>query len=468
MTMMQFLRVLWARKWLMLATFSLTVAAAIIISVLLPKQYTATSTLVVNSKASDPLTGTVMPAQLMPGYLATQVGIMSSQNVGLKVVDNLKLAQSPVVQQQFNEAAHGRGDIREWLAGILIAKLKITPGRESNLIDVSYIANNPEFAAVIANAFVQAYIKTNLDLRTEPAHQTNLWYEEQIKELRDKLESAQTRLSDYQRKKGIVAVDERLDVENARLAEISSQLVTAQAQTYDSQSRNHRSGDQLSDVVNSPLIQGLKGNIAQAEGRLAQLSEKLGKNHPEYLRAQADLDVLQNKLANEMRNARTGVNTTMRVSQQREGDLRASLAAQKAKVLALKQQRDEGSVLARDVESAQRAYDLALQRATQTRMESKSDQTDIAVLNPATPPLSASSPKLLLNVVLATAGGMLLAMAFALVTELFDRRLRSEEDFVDILGAPVLAELKPGSDIRRRSWLPSIRNLRTSLPAQTS
>ncbi|MHB1098805.1 MAG: chain length determinant protein EpsF [Burkholderiales bacterium] len=466
MTMMQFLRVLWARKWLMLVTFSSTVAATIAISVLLPKQYTATSTLVVNSKASDPLTGSVMPAQLMPGYLATQVGIMSSQNVGLKVVDNLKLDHSPVVQQQFNEATHGQGDIREWLAGILIAKLKITPSRESNLIDVSYVANNPEFAAVIANAFVQAYIKTSLDLRTEPAHQTNLWYEGQIKVLRDKLESAQTRLSNYQRKKGIVAVDERLDVENTRLAELSSQLVVAQAQTYDSQSRNHRSGDQLSDVMNNPLIQGLKGNIAQGESRLAQLSEKLGKNHPEYLRAQADLDVLRKKLAHEMSNARTGVNTTMRVSQQREGDLRASLAAQKAKVLALKQQRDEGSVLARDVESAQRAYDMALQRATQTRMESKSDQTDVAVLNPAIPPLKASSPKMLLNVVLAMAGGMLLAMAFALLAELLDRRLRSEEDFVDILGAPVLAFLKSESDTQQRSRLPRMGRLRALLPGQ--
>ncbi len=467
MTMMQFLRVLWARKWLMLATFSLTVAAAIIISLFLPKQYTATSTLVVNSKGADPLTGSMLPAQLVPGYMATQVGIMSSLNVGLKVVDGLKLAQSPVVQQQFNEATHGRGDIREWLAGILIAKLKITPSRESNLIDVSYVANNPEFAAVIANAFVQAYIKTSLDLRTEPAHQTNLWYEEQIKELRDKLESAQTRLSNYQQKKGIVAVDERLDVENSRLAELSSQLVAAQAQTYDSQSRNRRSGDQLSDVVNSSLIQGLRGSIAQGESRLAQLSEKLGKNHPEYLRAQAEVGALRNKLEHEMHNAQTGVNTTMRVSQQREGDLRASLAAQKAKVLALKRQRDEGSVLTRDVESAQRAYDMALQRATQTRMESKSDQTDIAVLNPATPPVTSSSPKLQLNVALGIALGAFLAMVFALLTELLDRRLRSEADFIDILGAPVLAALKPGSDIQRRSWLPRMGSLRTLLPGQT-
>lgn len=456
MTMMRFLGILWARKWIMLATLGITVTTTVIISKLLPEQYTASSMLMVDFKGADPVAGVMLPAQLMPGYIATQVGIMSSQNVALRVVDNLKLTQSPVVQQQFNEETDGRGDIRDWLAGILLKHLEIEPARESNLVEVIYSANNPEFAAAITNAFVQAYIQANLDLRTGPARQNNMWYEAQIKDVREKLEDAQKRLSDYQRKKGIVAVDERLDVENARLAELSSQLVAAQAQTYDSESRNRRSGDQLTDVMNNPLIQGLKADLTRGEGALVQISEKLGKNHPNYLRAQAELEALRKKLDQEIRNAQTGVNTNMKLSQQRESELRASLAAQKAKVLAFKQQRDEGAVLTRDVESAQGAYDLVLQRSTQTRMESRSTLTDIAVLNPAVAPLKPSSPNLLLNILMAIVLGLLLATAFAWLAELFDRRVRTEEDFVEILGAPVLANLAPGPDIQRRGWLPRL------------
>lgn len=456
MTMMRFLGILWARKWIMLATLGITVTTTVIVSKLLPEQYTASSMLMVDFKGADPVAGVMLPAQLMPGYIATQVGIMSSQNVALRVVDNLKLTQSPVVQQQFSEETDGRGDIRDWLAGILLKHLEIKPARESNLVEVIYSANNPEFAAAITNAFVQAYVQANLDLRTGPARQNNMWYEAQIKDVREKLEDAQKRLSDYQRKKGIVAVDERLDVENARLAELSSQLVAAQAQTYDSESRNRRSGDQLTDVMNNPLIQGLKADLTRGEGALVQISEKLGKNHPNYLRAQAELEALRKKLDQEIRNAQTGVNTNMKLSQQRESELRASLAAQKAKVLALKQQRDEGAVLARDVESAQGAYDLVLQRSTQTRMESRSTLTDIAVLNPAVAPLKPSSPNLLLNILLAIVLGLLLATVFAWLAELFDRRVRTEEDFVEILGAPVLANLAAGPDIQRRGWLPRL------------
>lgn len=450
------MRILWARKWIMLATLGITIATTIIISKMLPEQYTASSMLMVDFKGADPVAGAMLPTQLMPGYIATQVGIMSSQNVALRVVDNLKLVQSPVVQQQFNTETDGRGDIRNWLAEVLRKRLKIEPSRESNLIQVSYAANDPQFAAAITNAFVQAYVQTNLDLRTGPARQNNTWFEEQVKDVRQKLEDAQKRLSDYQRQKGIVAVDERLDVENSRLAELSSQLVAAQAQTYDSESRNRRSGDQLTDVMNNPLIQGLKADLARGEAALAQNTEKLGKNHPNYLRAQAELETLRNKLAQEIRNAQIGVNTNLKLSQQREGELRAALAEQKALVLALKQQRDEGAVLTRDVESAQEAYDLVLQRATQTRMESRATSTDIAVLNPAVPPLEPSSPNVLLNTLMAILFGTLLAIAFAWLAELFDRRVRTEEDFVEILGAPVLANLTSGPGTQRRGWLPRL------------
>ena len=59
-----------------------------------------------------------------------------------------------------------------------------------------------EHEQIVANAFAQGYIQTNLDLRVEPARQTNTWYEEQVKQLRAGLEAAQTALTEYQRSCG--------------------------------------------------------------------------------------------------------------------------------------------------------------------------------------------------------------------------------------------------------------------------
>ena len=447
----QFLLILKARWVVAVLALAVTVGTTLAVSLLLPKNFSASVSLVVDSKAKDPITGTMLPVQLLPGYLATQVDIISSQNVALKVVDGLKLTDNSSVKQQFLEETKGEGDIRHWLANLLLKKLDVKPSRESSVIELEFSGTDPRFAAIVANAFAQAYIHTNLELKVEPARQTTAFYDEQVKQLRESLEKAQTALSEYQQKKGLVASDERIDVETARLAELSSQLVSAQAQTYDSTSRQSQSQNALAEVEMNPLIQGLKHDLASGEAKLSELAQKVGKNHPQYKQAQAEVDSMRAKLESEMKVATRSVGTTARVAQTREGDIRASLAAQKARVLSLKQHRDEAAVLIRDVENAQRLYDAALQRYGQTRLEAQNNQTDIAVLNPAVPPVEASSPRILLNTILAVFLGGMLGIGLAFLMEMIDRRVRSEDDVVLALDIPVLGEIARGG--KAHGWL---------------
>jgi succinoglycan biosynthesis transport protein ExoP len=113
-------------------------------------------------------------------------------------------------------------------------------------------------------------------------------------------------------------------------------------------------------------------------------------------------------------------------------------------VLALNKQRDELNVYRRDVESAQRAYETVSQSASQTRLQSLTNQTNVVRMNVATPPVNPSSPRLLVNLLIAAFGGTLLGVACALLLELTNRRVRSAEDLVQMLGLPVLASISSG------------------------
>src|SRR5450830_2139125 len=113
MNLSQILIILNARVKIFIITFVLTVLTATVVSFLLPKSYKATATLVLNYKGTDPITGMVVPGQLMPGYLATQVDIVQSQNVALKVVDLLKLADNEAIKKSFYDKNDGAGDINE-------------------------------------------------------------------------------------------------------------------------------------------------------------------------------------------------------------------------------------------------------------------------------------------------------------------------------------------------------------------
>ena len=236
MTFGQFLSILRARLWVALAVFFTVVIATVAVSLLLPKQYTGAASVVVDIKP-DPVSALSFPAAAMPGFMATQVDIITSDRVALRVIRDLKLLDSPQLREQWQDEAQGKGTIEQWLVDVLQKKLDVKPSRESNVIQISYQAADPRFAAGLANAFAQGYIATTLELRVDPAKQFSSFFVTQSKEARDALERAQTRVSTFQREKGIIASDERLDVENARLNELSSQLVQIQAISSESGSR---------------------------------------------------------------------------------------------------------------------------------------------------------------------------------------------------------------------------------------
>ena len=270
MTLQQFLLILWARRKLVLYTFLGTVLTTTIVSLILPEEYTATTAVVLDVKSPDPIAGMVLPGLMAPGYMATQLDIITSDRVTMRVIKMLRMDENPTIQEQWQDATEGKGKIEPWLATLLQKKLDVKPSRESNVISISYSGGSPQFAAAMANAFAQAYIDVNLELRVEPARQNAKWFDEQSKQYRERLDAAQTALSDFQQKSGIVATDERLDYETQKLNELSTQLTVAQAQGTDSSSKRKSTGspDTLPEVMQSGLVSQLKGDIARLESRL--------------------------------------------------------------------------------------------------------------------------------------------------------------------------------------------------------
>jgi chain length determinant protein EpsF len=462
MNFTQFLLILKARFRIILITFFLTVLTTLVVSLMLPKSYTATTSLVLNYKGMDPVTGLALPAQLMPGYMATQIDIITSRNVAMKVVDELKFTESEVAQAQFNKATEGKGDIHAWFADLLLKNLDVKPSRESSVIEISFSGSDPEFAAAIANAFAKAYQRTNIQLKVEPAQKAAEFLSEQTKTLRADLEAAQARLSKYQQEKGLTSVMGNLDVESARLNDLSSQLVMAQSQAYEATSRQQRTrgtGDESPDVAANPVVQNLKIDIARAESKLSELSQRVGLSHPQYQAAQAELEKTKSQLLEETRKASRTIGGTAHIHQQREAELRAALAAQKAKVLELNLSRDQLSVQQRDVENAQRALDATSQRLTQTTLEGNVNQTEVAVLNPAIAPQDHSSPKIMLNILLSIFLGTMLGVGFGLIAEMMDRRVRSREDISELLEIPVFAVIQDNPSREGNRFMGFSRNL---------
>jgi chain length determinant protein EpsF len=445
MTFTQFLIVLRARWKLAFGIWASIVGLIVGLSVALllyaPK-YTASAAVVVDTKSVDPIAGVMQGGGLLPGYMATQVDVAQSERVVLRAIRTMKLAENAELRQQWIEVTEGRGNFDSWLSDVVLKKYDVRPSRESSALSMAYTAADPAFAAQMTNALVQAYIDTTLELRTEPAKQYNTFFDERAKQARDALEQAQAKLSAFQRSKGLLATDERFDVENARLIELSSQVTGLQTAAAEATGRQAQAGatpERMQEVLNNPVVYELSRDVSRLEAKLQELKSRLGDEHPQVREAQSSLTELQKRLGEATQRASGSVGVSSNVAVSRLAQSRAALETQRARVLQLKAQRDEASVLQRDVESAQRSYDLVLARLSQTDMESRNQQTNVSLLKSATVPAFPSSPKVVLNTAVAVVLGLLLAVAGALLREMGDRRLRTEEDVNLGFNLPLLA-----------------------------
>lgn len=447
------LNILRARKGLLFSVVLATVLLAIAVSAVLPTKYTAASSVVVDVKSIDPVAGGAMEGNLVSSYMATQIDIVLSERVALRALRTLGLQRRADLQDAWREATDGRGDMESWLANLLMEQLVVKPSRDSNVITMSFSSIDPVFSADMANAFSQAYIDTTLELKVEPARQYNSFFDARSKQMREQLEEARGRLSAYQKQKGIVATDERVDIENARLAELSSQLTVLQELASESSSRQAQAkmnADRMSEALANPVIAGLTAELSRQEARLTELNERLGSRHPQVQEARASIVSVRKKIADETKRVSSSLDINSSVNERRMNQVRAALEQQREKVLRLKGQRDEAAVLLRDVENAQRAYDTVLARSMQSGLESQNTQTNVSVLKRATVPAFQSSPRWLLNIAVALVLGVLLGIGAVVLREMSDRRLRFEHDVVNELMQPLLLTL-PAPDRTRRT-----------------
>jgi len=445
MSLLQVFRAVWSKKWLVLALAIIVAVVGTVFTLTLPKQFVAEASMIVDVRV-DPVLGALAPGLASPAYMATQVEVLKSDRVASRVVKMLGVERSPEAVKQWRQSTDAKVPLERYFASLLQRGLTVEPSHGSNVINITFVSGDSAFAASAANAFAQAYMDVSVELRIEPARQSAVFLDEQVKLLRANLEAAQAKLSKFQQEKGIVVSDERLDQESTRLNALLTQLGNAEAESVDASTRQRNGGGENSpDVMQSAAVQGLKGQLSQAETKLSEVSSIVGKNHPQRVQLEAQIAELKQQIASEMRRVSSGSSIVARGTGQKIAELRGLVEQQKRQVLSLRSQKDQISVLLRDVETAQHSYEGVSQRVSLLNLEGQNTQANTRLLSPAVEPLYPSRPRVMVNIMGAIVGGLLLGIGAALLWEMLDRRVRGPQDLLAIAGVPVIGVLRPGT-----------------------
>jgi uncharacterized protein involved in exopolysaccharide biosynthesis len=221
---------------------------------------------------------------------------------------------------------------------------------------------------------------------------------------------------------------------------LSTELVAIQSQRQDAQSRQKQivdDPDSAQEVLQSPVIAGLKSDLSRAEAKLQDVTTNLGKNHPDYQSTMAEIAGLKARIADETAKIAASIGGTTQVMARRESDLRAAIDAQRKRMLDMTGQHDQVAVLQNDVVTAQRNLDAVTQRLAQSSLESQTEQTNIVLLTKAVEPLIRSSPRYSINLLVGVLLGLILSVGTVVFLEMRNRRVREESDLVQLLRVPV-------------------------------
>jgi len=489
MTIGQYLHILRARQFFLIAMLFLSIALAAGYTVQLPKTYTAKTSINFDFQGGN-LFFNETNATRQDSYIKTQMDIMESAVVAEKVVNSLneKEIESLLAAMAASHSAldklirntkksilgffsddgrasnaKGADDVTSsvalltnhqrypWLAGAVRARIKAVPVFGSRFVWLQYTSTNPQIARIVANAYAATYISVNIEMMTEPAKRTKSWFGEQISVLRGELEKSQARLTAYQQNQGIIATDARMDAENRRLEDLTRELIAAQSETrqsfeqlaqLDATLARGNSPLTLSVIFENALVQRLSTELRKLEAKRAEQSSKLGLNHPQYQRTLIELKEANGELEQAVKSVIVSIRNLVKLSKNREKSVELDFQKQKQLVLNFKFQHDQIIVLERDVTSTQETYNTALMQQNQSGLRSLVDQTNANIVDKAKTPSSPSGPKMMKNLAIGIFVGLVLGLGIVILMELIDRRVRSREDMDVLLGIPVFAVLE--------------------------
>ncbi|HWY25071.1 MAG TPA: GNVR domain-containing protein, partial [Nevskia sp.] len=429
-------RVHWRRALLTAVTVFVTSG---VITLLLPKSYTATSTLMINYEVNDPLGGKEFPEGLLASYVSTQVDLLRSPQVLIPVIDQLHLENSRRYQAGYHGSPEG---LHEWIEQKMSQKLVVTQGQTgSQLIYVSFSSSDAAEAARVVNAVVDTYLAQASERISGPASEHAKRYSAQLDELKAKVNKAQDEVTSFRQKNNMIDVQGKPEDEIALLASMETKLADAQAARHAAEARLAGNASVSANVLGSTMVQTLKTQLATQESRLAELRETLGPRHPDVLQLQSQIDATRASLGAEVHTWSDSEASDLKIAQQLEQKSTAAVDQQRAKVLQMKRFQDEAANLQLELESAEAVYKRALEGYDQVLAASSGRYTNTSVVNPARTPVKATTPKLMKNLAAGAVLGLLLGFGGALLYELVNRRIRCRDDIERTYGLPVLAEI---------------------------
>jgi polysaccharide biosynthesis transport protein len=423
MSIVQFLRIIWARRMLVLGATVSCLIGALILTMLLPARYDSHARVLLGLLKPDPVTGMVIAGPATGAYVSTQIELITDYSVAGQVADALGWPTDPsLIAQYQRRSSRDHRDFHHWVAQRVIDSTKAKLVEGSNILEITFTAPRPEDAKAVADVLQNAYLQTSLSMRRQDATRSAEWFEQQAQKAKEMLTAAQDARTQYEKANGVMMQDDKQDVESARLQSLVSQGVATMPV--------------LPGPAQSPAT---AVELAQIDAQITQDLKTLGPNHPEVQALRERRKAVAELAAKDLAAQRRAAGQAEGANSAGAETLRRALEAQKSRVIAQSDKLEKLKQLQAEVDLRRDQYDKTMAHAAELRQEAAASDSGITKLGPATTPKSPSFPNYLLIIPGSIALGLAVGILVSLLAELLGRRIRGIEDVKSVSDINVIA-----------------------------
>ncbi|HEY6234614.1 MAG TPA: polysaccharide biosynthesis tyrosine autokinase, partial [Candidatus Elarobacter sp.] len=212
-------------------------------------------------------------------------------------------------------------------------------------------------------------------------------------------------------------------------------------------------------VVQNPVLPSLNQTLVDLNVKLGSAQKNYTDSHPVVIGLKQQIADVKRQIANApatiKQSSSTVANPVYQSTLQALSANRAASQSAAAQLARLQQQRaainpqlaalpgqaQKLAELKRTLASAESTYNALQAKYNDAMVSSTTQISPVTITAPAIPALATKSPHVVLNLIIATIVGLLLALGIVFLVEFFDGRIRDERDVEGELQLPVLASI---------------------------
>ncbi len=429
----------------------------------IPLRYRATSDVMIDPRRERVVDVQQVLADLPADTSAidTEVEILKSRTLAERVVDRLGLQGDAEFNPKMTStrrwrdffsspSALGGTDIRNLVVARIMARLKVARVGFTYVIAISFTARSPTEAASIANAFTSAYLQQQLDAKFLATHRASDWLNARLGGLRNQVESAEQEVERYKSDHGLMTLSdaEGATINEREISNLDAQLAVARGERAEAEARLSAAetqmamggkGDDLGEVLNSPVVQELRKQRAESAQNIAQLEGRYGPLHPELLKAKRQRAEIDDQINQEISRIVSNLKVQVEVGRSRSAAVASALTNAKRALSTSNAASVELKELERNLESVRSLYQSYLDRFKQTSAQDGMAQSDARLVSPARAPLSPAFPNRPLLMGMAFLGAAMTGLLSIWIAEAREDGLYAPNDLERRLGLNCLS-----------------------------